>query len=107
MHTKKDLSESTAQATVASKLGRAVAYLGNDMERGIEDDTHISAIRIRAPRDMDDEYLLVAYRVNEEGEPQVAFHSASSFGEVVVGFAARLRNGTAKWNVDQYANGKG
>ena len=106
MHTKQDLAESKSEATVAARLVRAVVLLGNDMDRGAEEEGHIRAFRIRAPRYMDDEFLMVAYRESEDGTPQVTFHAASSAGEVLVGFSSRLRNGSLKWHTDKYANGQ-
>jgi hypothetical protein len=62
----------------------------------------IEAVKFRLANDPMIESLAVITGVGADGGPIVAFHSAIGFAELFVGLAARLRNGSLKWKVDEY-----
>lgn len=65
-------------------------------------DRDILAIRVRMPQHAEGEYMAVVSADSDEG-PVVAFHSAPTFGETIVGLLARLENDTLVWKEDKYA----
>lgn len=51
----------------------------------------------------DEEGVLIVLRGYLGSEAQVAFHRAGSVSEAVSGAGNRLRNGSLKWRLDEYA----
>lgn len=93
--------------TASEKIGLAVVHLGMQMERSVVGDDGLTGLRVRAPRDSNDDYLIVLNGFDTDGAPVVAFHGATTLEDALVGARNRLRNGTLKWNPDRYATAKG
>lgn len=84
------------------KVARGLRSLYWQMERAINSDGYITTMRVRGPRDSEDDYLLVCKRNNEEGRPEVAFCSGSTLADVITAAGNKAKNGTLKWNPDKY-----
>jgi len=82
--------------------GMAVAGLNAIMGGKRDLMVDVTGLSIRGPNETSSEFLGTVKALDEEGGPVVAFHSASSVGEVLVGIHARLMNGTLRWRPDEY-----
>ncbi len=71
------------------------------VEQLFEDDVYVHGLSIKLPDDDRPEYLAVV-RVSIGGTKKVGFHNALTFGDVVVGVVARLKNRSFKWKDDEY-----
>lgn len=85
------------------RIGAAVVELGRACEGYRDLSMQVIGMSIRAPQFRDGEYLMVVRGLGQDGGMFVAFHSALDIGEVLRGVDARLRNGSLKWRVDEYA----
>ena len=88
----------------AGRLVRAVDHLGLVMEQRLYRTEGVKTIRVRGPLDPGDEYLIVVRADADDGTPMVGFHSGVDLASAFIGLANRLRNGTLKWHMDEYAN---
>lgn len=79
-------------------LGRVDTYL----DAYAEDDIFVLGMSIRIPQDVGEDYLVTVRASTTEGAV-VAFHSAASFDEVIVGLSNRLQNKSLRWKDDQYS----
>jgi hypothetical protein len=91
-----------ADEKVERSVMLALKYLDRSMSEWNTLDVQIYSLRIRSPRDKDDDFLVVLRGEGSSGEKVVAFHGALSLPEAIGGTGARLRNGTLSWKVDQY-----
>lgn len=96
----KDLDTQTLLA-----VGEAVLWLDAALQNTRSLSIEVVGLNVRRPRHDGDEVFLVVKGLDAEGTPCVAFHSAFTLGEALRGLEARLRNGTLKWKVDQFARG--
>lgn len=103
MHTREEVKEENRKTNLQNRVGRAINYLDMEFYKGSESEGHVISIRIRGPRWADDDVMLVAQRKADDGTPQVCFQTGVDLLAVLVGFSARLRNGSAKWVTDKYA----
>jgi len=74
------------------------ALLGRMFDEGIA----FRGMSIRPPRQSGGDWFITV-RVTINGEPQVGFHAAPYFNELVVGVCERMNNRTMKWKDDAYA----
>lgn len=86
------------------RAGRAVQYLSFCLEGERDISVELSGLTIRAPKEEGGEILVVLRGLDEEGAAVVAFHSAFSLDEALVGVENRLANGSLKWRIDEWAN---
>jgi len=63
----------------------------------------ITGMNIRFPGDSQGDTLVIVKGYDQEGQACVAFHGAWSFAEAVGGAIARVKNGTMKWKIDEFA----
>lgn len=105
MHQENEIA-GKSMATAEAKLYKAVSRLGQQLERTSYGFDGLSSLSIRGPRDIGDEFLVVARREDEEGTPQVSFHSSEGLVGLLTGLSNRMANGTLKWHTDKYVNGE-
>lgn len=84
------------------RLGKAVDEIGLAMQQMRTLMVEPNGMSIRAPTVEKPEFFIVLRGIDEEGAPCVAFHSAFSLDEALVGLSARLMNGTLKWREDAF-----
>jgi hypothetical protein len=82
--------------------GVALAYIDKCLAGRNNLSIDVVGLSVRGPRAEGDEVFVTVRGLDAEGTPCVAFHSAFSLGEAMRGVAARLKNGTLKWRVDQF-----
>lgn len=87
---------------IEEQSGSAVLYLTRCMHGRATSDYDIHSIKFRNTFGDGSEVMAIIGAFDDAGGPVVAFHSASNFGETVVGVAKRLRNGSLKWRTDEY-----
>lgn len=83
--------------------GDAVLYLTRCMHSRMSSDYDVTGLKFKGASGDQGEVLAIIQAFDKEGTPVVAFHAAPTFGECLNGVAARLRNGSLKWKVDEYA----
>lgn len=86
------------------KLGLAVAILERCSVGEVYADYEVHTIRYKFANSALGDHLAVVTGTDGEGMAVVAFHTAQTVGELIVGVAARIQNGTLKWRVDEYRN---
>jgi len=87
---------------VLTKTGHAVHEL-NHLGIGMEDEGWLlKAIRFAPQGSAAGEWLAVITVQSPEG-PLVSFHGGSTFADCIEGLRNRLKNGSLKWKVDEYA----
>lgn len=62
---------------------------------------YIYQIKLRAPTEARPEWFVIV-SADVDGKAMVAFHSAPSFRDALVGMINRFGNGSLKWKEDQY-----
>lgn len=85
------------------KIGAAIMRGNSYMEKNAEAGTYIRKISLASPWEKSGEWFVVITKY-EEGMPLVAFHSADTLQQAVVGLLNRLRNGSLKWRTDEYGD---
>ena len=103
MKTAKDVKAEGTQERLDKQLVRGVKYLDRVMAEGRGADVEVTAWRIRAPRDENDDYMVVVTAIGVDGEALVGFHSGVSLAETIAGMCNRVRNGSMRWRPDEYA----
>ncbi len=90
-------------AYVRQLVSQAETLLGFErtLEQMFEDEMYVRGISIRFPEDDRPEYLAVV-RVDGADGKQVAFHSAPTIMELIVGVAKRMSNKSMKYREDEY-----
>lgn len=88
---------------LTARQGKAITRLGGYMERSLYREDGLLSLRVRAPRDQGDDYLVVVRALDADGRPVVAFHGASTFVDALVGLSNRMANGTLKWKADRFS----
>ena len=84
-------------------IGEAIEYIDAAIAGYRQLAIRPTGYTVRAPQSEGGELLAVVKGFDAEGTPCVAFHSAFGLGDLMRGVAGRLRNGTLKWKIDQYA----
>lgn len=102
MHTRDDLKGVSSEARAQRLLNTANTWerMAFRAESG---DERLTSFRIRMPNMPGDETMVVGRGLNEDGRPEVCFHSALGVEAALVGFFNRLANGTMTWHDDKYA----
>lgn len=103
---KKDVPGNTLQAQLVldrelQKVGLRVLEIDRFVVRSVPDKFVVRAIKFRAGKVPGAEWMVIITAYSPDG-PVVAFHSGDGFREALVGLAARLKNGSLKWKVDEY-----
>lgn len=83
------------------KVGHRVYDIDSFIQRSVRDKFVVRAIKFRAGKVPGAEWMAIITAYSPDG-PVVAFHSGEGFKELVVGLAARLKNGSLKWKADEY-----
>lgn len=81
--------------------GRRVFDISGFIHRGASDRFVVRSIKFRAGPVPGAEWLVVVTAYSPDG-PVVAFHQGADFKTALIGLAARLKNGSLKWKVDEY-----
>lgn len=102
----KDIPGNTLQSQLVfdrelHKVGLRVFEIDDFIHKSVRDKFVVRAIKFRAGKVPGAEWMAVITAYSPDG-PVVAFHSGESFKELVVGLAARLKNGSLKWKADEY-----
>lgn len=84
------------------RLGRTFAILERICLGATWASVELVALRLKFPADENGECLVVLTGYDGNGAPVVAFHTAVSATEAVVGAINRFQNGTLKWKEDEY-----
>ncbi|MCK5292922.1 MAG: hypothetical protein KAR39_13005, partial [Thermoplasmata archaeon] len=63
----------------------------------------LTGLKFKFPEDPMGEVLVIGTAILEGESAVVAFHTANSFPEALVGFMSRLRGDKLKWRVDEFA----
>jgi hypothetical protein len=83
------------------RLGSAIFKFEGSRLRAEERDMYVTQLRIRFPTVQGGEYLAVL-SAHHDGVFVVAFHSAGTFADAIVGMLNRLENGDLQWKEDSY-----
>lgn len=82
--------------------GEAIEYMERICDNYFEEDIEVDSLRVRAPREEGGEWLTIVKAWHGD-KPMVAFHSAMSFAEALVGTLNRMKNKTLRWKDDEHA----
>ena len=85
-------------------VGIAINDLDKVWEAPHHDQPQLTALTVRCDPADDQGVLVIAKGISEDGWV-VAFHRDETIREALVGMSKRLKNHTAKWKEDKYANG--
>lgn len=86
------------------RAGAAVHVLEDVADTWADDSAFLVSFSIRWPAEVGDEYFLVA-RIEVEGRKMVAFRSAGSLHELLVGFVKAMKYKKLKLREDKYGDG--
>lgn len=88
-------------------LGSSLMLLDHITSTNWRGQVLLTGLSMRCPLEERGEFLVVLKGEDSDGAPVVGFHGAFSASEALVGAVERMNNGTIKWRIDQYAQGKG
>ncbi len=94
-----------AAATHVGRVGESAMYLAQCVEDPPGGERWLKEIRFKVRYGEEGDVLVVLKAEGSEGN-QVAFHSGDRVDDVIIGVAARLRNGSLKWREDKPYDGK-
>jgi len=83
-------------------IGGAIALLDRAIDRLAEDDIRIYSWTVKTHYAGRDDWLAVV-RAEAGQNKLVAFHSAETGWELIMGLANRINNKSLKWGEDEYA----
>lgn len=106
MAKQKDIPGNTLQSQAVfdrevQKTGSRVYDIDGWVDRSVKDRVVVRAIKFRAGKVPGAEWMVIITAYSPDG-PVVAFHAGDGFKDTLVGLAARLKNGSMKWKVDEY-----
>lgn len=97
------LASAQNYARAMVRHGETIEYMERICDNYFDDDIEVDSLRVRAPRERAGEWLVIV-KAWHGNKPMVAFHSALSFAEALIGTINRMRNKSLKWKEDEYAS---
>jgi hypothetical protein len=94
-------------ARMVTRAGLCILRSGLLAEEKKYNGAFVTAFRVRFPNATSEDFLMVFNGVAGDGTPVVAFHSAETFAECIVGGLNRCRNGSIFWKKDEYGIERG
>lgn len=97
---KYDDRQNNAFDKVLARIGFAVLGFGEWCERDGWAQMKVREVRIRAPREAGEDYMVIV-KAQVEGRMLVGFHGATSIEEAIRGAYERINNNSMKWKDDE------